>query len=68
MKRGAVPMDETNTPAGSDYEDSDWYEEDCYECEGEGFVLNECFEDTCCCADPELQHGYRICPVCRGKL
>jgi hypothetical protein len=38
--------------------------EDCYECGGEGFIENDCFEDTCCCADPETSHGLRPCPVC----
>lgn len=39
-------------------------DEECYECGGEGFILNECFEDTCCCLDPEMSHGYRPCPNC----
>ena len=43
--------------------DPDDYEE-CYECGGEGFVLNDCFEDTCCCADPETSHGFRPCSLC----
>ena len=38
----------------------------CYECGGEGFIVDDCFEDTCCCADPELQHGLIPCPVCGG--
>ena len=42
-------------------------DEYCGECGGEGYVLNDCFEDTCCCADPESQHGYSVCPVCKGK-
>lgn len=52
-----------------DYYDVVAYEddEDCYECGGEGFVLRDCFEDTCCCADPESSHGYKLCPVCRGR-
>jgi hypothetical protein len=28
--------------------------------------LADCFEDTCCCANPEKSHGYVRCPVCRG--
>jgi hypothetical protein len=46
-----------------------WPDEDdeCYECGGEGIVLRDCFEDTCCCADPDLQHGYELCPVCQGR-
>jgi hypothetical protein len=45
----------------------DEFDDGCYECGGEGYVLADCFEDTCCCADPESQHGYIVCPVCRGK-
>lgn len=47
-----------------EFEDFDDF---CGECGGDGIVLNDCFEDTCCCADPEAEHGYRTCPVCRGK-
>lgn len=42
-------------------------EEGCYECGDEGWVLNDCFEDTCCCADPESQHGYRRCSLCGAR-
>lgn len=42
-----------------------WDEDDCEECGGEGVILNDCFEDTCCCADPEEEHGYRDCPLCQ---
>lgn len=46
----------------------DYFEdEDCYECGGEGFVVADCFEDSCCCEDPELQHGLIPCPVCQPK-
>lgn len=45
------------------FEDDDY----CGECGGEGYVLRRCFEDTCCCADPELEHGFAVCPVCEGK-
>jgi hypothetical protein len=38
----------------------------CYECGGDGYVVADCFEDTCCCADPEEEHGLIICPNCRG--
>ena len=41
-----------------DYEDDG---EECGECGGEGWVLADCFEDTCCCADPESQHGVERC-------
>lgn len=40
--------------------------EGCFECGDEGYVVDDCFEDTCCCADPELQHGLIRCPVCGG--
>ena len=47
--------------------EEDFFEDDyCGECGGDGKVLNDCFEDTCCCADPELEHGYRTCPACGG--
>ena len=36
----------------------------CWECDEEGFVEDECFEDTCCCANP---HALRGCTVCHGK-
>lgn len=39
---------------------------DCPECGGEGFVEDECFADTCCCADPTT-HGIRLCSVCGLK-
>lgn len=39
---------------------------ECYECGGDGVVLDDCFDDTCCCADPE-DHGYVRCHVCGGK-
>lgn len=41
--------------------------EECYECGGEGFVLRDCDEDTCCCAEPEASHGFKICPMCGGE-
>ena len=41
--------------------------EDCPECGGEGFVEGDCFEDTCCCADPVTQHGLVRCPMCGGS-
>ena len=42
----------------------DYYEDDCSECGGDGFIENDCFEDTCCCADPLTSHGISPCPVC----
>jgi hypothetical protein len=29
-------------------------------------VRGDCFEDTCCCEDPDLKHGTITCPVCNG--
>ena len=28
-------------------------DDECYECGGEGYIVADCFEDSCCCADPE---------------
>lgn len=41
--------------------------EECWECGGDGWVVADCFEDTCCCADPETEHGIEPCPNCGGK-
>jgi hypothetical protein len=43
------------------------FDDGCYECGGEGWILDECFEDTCCCANPDAQHDYIPCPVCNPK-
>lgn len=40
---------------------SDDYEGECPECGGEGFIEDDCFEDTCCCADP---HDIVPCKTC----
>ena len=52
-------------------EPEDYYDEafevDCYECGGQGWVTADCFEDTCCCADPESQHGIEPCPLCNPE-
>ncbi len=52
------------------FEDVDPEDDDCYECGGEGWIVDECFEDTCCCADPDEEHGLIPCPNCnpRGDL
>lgn len=42
----------------------DYEDEDCYECGGERWVVADCFEDTCCCADPEASHGMVPCSLC----
>lgn len=36
----------------------------CKTCDGEGFVGHDCGEDTCCCADPEMNVR---CDVCLGS-
>ena len=38
--------------------------EECPECGGEGWVEDDCFEDTCCCEEPEIEHGLIPCPHC----
>lgn len=41
---------------------------DCGEVDCEdGWILNDCFEDTCCCADPDSEHGFRPCPGCNAE-
>jgi hypothetical protein len=50
-----------------DDDEPDYYDDICGECGGEGYVENDCFEDTCCCADPETEHGIRTCPTCKGR-
>ncbi len=43
----------------------DDYEDDEYcECGGDGWIVDDCFEDTCCCADPDTQHDIIPCPNC----
>ena len=42
-------------------------EEDCPDCGGEGYVEGDCFEDTCCCADPVTSHGLVKCETCGGR-
>lgn len=48
-------------------DDFDPEDDDCYECGGEGWIVDDCFEDTYCCADPEWDHGVIPCPVCNPK-
>lgn len=38
----------------------DWM--DCHHCHGEGYVEHDCFEDTCCCLDPDDE----VCRDCDG--
>jgi hypothetical protein len=55
-------IDETN---GTEEWPDEYDGDECYECGGEGIVLDDCFEDTCCCADPETEHDMVPCPVCQ---
>ena len=45
--------------------EDDFDDDGCYECGGEGFIVADCFEDSCCCADPEMDHGLIPCPLCK---
>lgn len=61
--------------ATNDFSDSEIYDamqdgadDECYECGGEGYLVDDCFEDTCCCADPETEHGIIPCPNCGGEI
>ena len=49
--------------------DSDDVDE-CCDCDGSGWFVADCFEDTCCCLDPETEHGIEPCPTCNpeGRL
>ena len=53
-------MSDTSQPIFDD-------DDSCGECGGEGYIVADCFEDTCCCADPEFEHGLIVCPNCGGK-
>ena len=49
-------------------EDDYPYDDDvCWQCGGDGYIVGDCFEDTCCCADPEREHDIIECSVCCGK-
>lgn len=37
-----------------------------FDCE-DGYVEGECGEDSCCCVDPQLEHGLVMCSACRGR-
>lgn len=41
-------------------------DETCSRCDGEGYVVADCVEDSCCCEDPDVEHGSIPCPLC-GK-
>lgn len=38
--------------------------DECPFCGGDGYVLDDCFDDACCCIDPETQHDLVECNVC----
>lgn len=61
--------EETENFIGHLYDENEDGYSDC-ECGGEGWIVDDCFEDTCCCADPESEHGLIPCPNCnpRGDL
>jgi hypothetical protein len=39
-------------------------DDDCWNCGDEGYTVNSCIEDCCCCLDPEEEHGITACPYC----
>jgi len=52
-------------PLDDDDEYDEYYDpDDCWECGGEGWITDDCFEDTCCCLDPDAEHGIVPCPKC----
>jgi len=50
---------------GDDYDDCD--AEECDECAGEGWIVDDCDEDCCCCLNPEIDHRLVPCPTCNPK-
>ena len=55
---------ENMTEAGFDIDESDVDDNVCSRCDGEGWILGDCFEDTCCCEDPETEHDMIPCHFC----
>lgn len=41
-----------------------WDDDFCPYCDGEGVMVLDCIEDSCCCVDPETEHGVMECPHC----
>ena len=62
LPAGVTLRDIDNLCREPDYEDYDG--DDCPDCGGAGWIVDECFEDTCCCIDPELTHNIIPCPTC----
>ena len=50
----------------ADIDECDGERHICFDCGGEGLILDSCFEDTCCCSDPEFQHETLTCLTCNG--
>jgi len=50
-----------------DEECDEYLDEECDECAGEGWIVDDCFEDCCCCVNPEVEHGLIPCPTCNPK-
>jgi hypothetical protein len=50
----------------SEHDDCDGEWHGCPDCEA-GYVLDDCFEDSCCCLHPELDHDVIPCSTCEGK-
>jgi len=42
-------------------------DEPCPDCDGDGLMLADCFEDSCCCAEPEMEHDLILCPSCVSR-
>ena len=49
-----------------DYPDCDGEFHLCFVCDGEGSVMADCGEDSCCCLVPEVEHGRVRCGNCLG--
>ncbi len=63
MEYDEIDDDEDYPEDLDDYDDED---EECYDCGGEGYLLGDCGEDSCYCANPETQHPQVLCLTCRG--
>lgn len=42
----------------------------CAECDGDGWIIADCGEDSCCCLNPYEQHDWYPCRNCnpRGRI
>lgn len=45
--------------------DGQWHV--CWRCGGDGIIIADCIEDSCCCVDHEEEHGEEPCYNCDGK-